>query len=928
MNMKVTTMRKLSVSLAVLLLTIALGLPGTQVRTALAQNVGSLFGYVYDQSGVPLRGVTVTISSPTQIGGTKSTTTSDEGAFRFQGLFPGVFKISASAPKLRSVVQEGVRVGQSQTEVSLVMEVDTGQEEQITIIQKAPEINTRSSTVGESFDIDFLNSLPLATRDFQGATALAAGVTDVTGSGNPEVRGGLYFNNKYSVDGFDSTDPVTSTFGQNFSFNAMANLEVSTAGLEAEDAGTAGGVINIVTRSGSNRFEADGGAIYQDYRMRLFEDKLDRGKTRLIVGDLNVGGPILRDKLWFFVSGQAVDNSLVITQNPNFPDHPPLQIYGFDGLAKLTWRVSTRHELSLKLTASPGAFNNTLQSLLVEPEAEARQFQRTEQAILTYQYTGELFLRGLLGFQQQRFNVGPQSCEWDPDNCTNIPGEFDVLTGILRQNYISQTIDDRLKLQFTGTAEYTLDRFLGGEHGLKLTWNYVAAKNNVRSTVPGDEVLNTIGGMPFSREEYCSNDPKLSNGECRKNYLYSSIVGESSVFSLSDRFRFSGYRYLTLTPAVSMLIGSSENDRGVEVTDAVAFAPRVSAIWDATHDGRTKLFGVFRGSADTGFLALTSFTSRSLYLKDCSWDPEAMAYVRDCRSQGGNDTTTVGLPCGPTGINPDGTPCRQKLSTPRVWEGVLGAERELVTGVVLKGTMIYRKFVRQWEDAETNANWNNGGTALDRTTPFKSGRNEFIFDLQTPDEANREYRGATVELRKREGVVRALVSYTLSRFEGSTEALTGTFLDNPGQTKFYYGPLAADNRHDVRAQAVWIAKSWLSVGSSFAFLSGAPYNRLFFDPVYRRFGAFRTQRGYDNRGTLSPDDDRPLRLPDFSQLDLQLRLSLEPLIKQRIDLWVDALNVLALRTTTGVVQTDGPFWGQTQSRQAPTQLRFGAQFRF
>ena len=55
--------------------------------------------------------------------------------------------------------------------------------------------------------------------------------------------------------------------------------------------------------------------------------------------------------------------------------------------------------------------------------------------------------------------------------------------------------------------------------------------------------------------------------------------------------------------------------------------------------------------------------------KDCSWDPEAMAYVRDCRSSGGNDSTTVGLPCGPTGIAPDGTPCREKLKTPRVWEG-------------------------------------------------------------------------------------------------------------------------------------------------------------------------------------------------------------------------------------------------------------------
>src|SRR5262245_18177098 len=106
MNMKVTTMRKLSISRAVLLLAAVLA-ASLGARPARAQNVGSLSGYVYDQSGVPLRGVTVTISSPTQIGGSRSTTTSDEGAFRFNGLFPGVFKVSASAPKLRSVVQEG-----------------------------------------------------------------------------------------------------------------------------------------------------------------------------------------------------------------------------------------------------------------------------------------------------------------------------------------------------------------------------------------------------------------------------------------------------------------------------------------------------------------------------------------------------------------------------------------------------------------------------------------------------------------------------------------------------------------------------------------------------------------------------------------------------------------------------------------------------
>jgi MYXO-CTERM domain-containing protein len=69
------------------------------------------------------------------------------------------------------------------------------------------------------------------------------------------------------------------------------------------------------------------------------------------------------------------------------------------------------------------AHGHLLQDPLVEPEAEARLFQRTEQAILTWQYTGELFVRTLLGYQQQRLDTGPQSSEWDP-NCANVAPEI------------------------------------------------------------------------------------------------------------------------------------------------------------------------------------------------------------------------------------------------------------------------------------------------------------------------------------------------------------------------------------------------------------------------------------------------------------------------------------------------------------------------
>jgi hypothetical protein len=154
------------------------------------------------------------------------------------------------------------------------------------------------------------------------------------------------------------------------------------------------------------------------------------------------------------------------------------------------------------------------------------------------------------------------------------------------------------------------------------------------------------------------------------------------------------------------------------------------------------------------------------------------------------------------------------------------------------------------------------------------------------------------------------------------------FLDNPGQNQYFYGPLADDSRHDVRAQASYQLTSWFSVGGSYAFFSGGPYNRFHFDPVYGSFSRFQAHRGNDSNGTLNPDDDQPLRLPDLSQLSLQVRANLEPLIKQRLEIWADALNLLALRTTTSVVQQDGPFFGQQTDRLQPMRVRLGLRYRF
>jgi hypothetical protein len=447
-------------------------------------------------------------------------------------------------------------------------------------------------------------------------------------------------------------------------------------------------------------------------------------------------------------------------------------------------------------------------------------------------------------------------------------------------------------------------------------------------TTPGDviygEVATPTGITPFWQSETCSTDPKLNNGVCNKNWLYTDLSARQGLYFLSDAFKPT--RYVTLTPGVAMHLTSSRNDKGQLATDAIAFTPHMAVNWDPTHDGKTAIKASFNNYVDHGFLSLAALSSRDLYTKRCDWDDQAKAYIRDCRSSGGDSGTTIGLPCGPSGLNPDGSSCKQKLRLPRVWEVTLGAEREIITGITLGFDYIYRKYVHQWEDRETNAVWNAGGTGLERSGMFKSGRNEYVFDLETPDEARKLYHAVTVGSRKREGRLKSELSYTWTYFMGTgNSSINGPFLDNPGQTQFYYGPL--DRRHDMRALVSYDMTNYLSFGVIYQFLSGAPYSHYYYDSQYGTFNALKTKRGYDTRNTLSLDDDVPLRLPDISALNLQVRLSMLPFIKQRLEFYFDLFNVLGLRTTTAVIQTDR-FFGRSIDRLDPTHVRLGVQYRF
>ncbi len=178
----------------------------------------SIEGYVYDQTGTPIKGIKVTVRSPALSGGAKVAYTNDEGFYRIVGLPPGTFEIIATAPKLKTVHQRNIRVAvDAPASVYLIMEVE-GEQEAVMVRENAPIVST--SAVREVYEQEFADSLPLDER---------FAVESFIGHGTAGVRvgGGSTQQNSMNVEGF-------KTHGQRLSGKSLSALESQTAGYGTE----------------------------------------------------------------------------------------------------------------------------------------------------------------------------------------------------------------------------------------------------------------------------------------------------------------------------------------------------------------------------------------------------------------------------------------------------------------------------------------------------------------------------------------------------------------------------------------------------------------------------------------------------------------------------------------------------------------------
>jgi hypothetical protein len=296
------------------------------------------------EQGAPLAGVPVILSSPAMMG-TKTSMSNVDGEVLFINLTPGIYEAKAELDGFKTVVATDIRVslGDERT-VTLTMET-TEIKETITVTGQVSAVNTTKSAVAEHVSQQAVESLPVA-RDFIGYLQLAAGVNMVPNSGgkdtpeDPAGKGGLNYldrgsqgigetayqgkrgsrDNLYFIDGVNITGMATQTALLAFNNEVIQEQELLTSGVPAEYGGGKGVVGNIVTKSGGNKLSGSVNFYYQSKGLYLpygggdyeaARDSLERDHTMLEGYEDNkydtaftLGGPILKDKIWFFTSGQ------------------------------------------------------------------------------------------------------------------------------------------------------------------------------------------------------------------------------------------------------------------------------------------------------------------------------------------------------------------------------------------------------------------------------------------------------------------------------------------------------------------------------------------------------------------------------------------------------------------------------------------------
>jgi len=283
--------KKLITGFALLAMLLSLTAAGFAQASAESSVRGNLAGTVTDPSNAVIQGAQVTISGPI---GDKTTTTDAEGRFLFQVLIPGNYsvKITKDGFKTSEIKSAQVVTGHTST-ITAKLELGTSSTV-VEVTAAAVGVDTTSTATSSNLTDNFYQAVPVG-RGVTGLFYAAPGVTSGggTGTANPSISGGTGLENNYIADGVSITDGgfggigvysrIYGSLSSGINLSFVKEVQVKSGGFEAQYGKSTGGIVQIVTKTGSNQFHGSLGGFFAPQGMeaqRVFSDDYGLGGTQ------------------------------------------------------------------------------------------------------------------------------------------------------------------------------------------------------------------------------------------------------------------------------------------------------------------------------------------------------------------------------------------------------------------------------------------------------------------------------------------------------------------------------------------------------------------------------------------------------------------------------------------------------------------------
>lgn len=970
------------------------------IGAALAAETGGLRITITGSDGQPIAGATVQVSSPDSLV-SRSAVTEADGSVRLTGLDPATnYTVEVGAAGYASYSADDVAVVSGKN-LSLGYALGTTNLETVIVTGASlAAVDTTSATVGTTLNLDIVESLPTG-RSYQSYLQLVPGVKPSAGD-NPSSKSGINYSdvggaigtstdNVYYLDGVNVTDPLDGVAGSNFNSEIIQEQQVLTGGIPAEYAGGAGLVSKVITKSGGDEFHGSINYYLQNDSLVADDKHGESAGFSTFDTAATLGGPVIKDKLWFFGSYQ-IKNREDDVIDPVTGD--ALRTVNTDqdlAFFKTTWQITDDDRLTASFFNDPyerdGSTDATVindRDTALEQGGDNYKLEYTRDwanvRLNAYGYRHEAEQSTVAANSETRNDVAYFG--GSPTNADLQQGGFGTNTetwrnrdefGLNLEYWLDTSWGSHtFKAGYTQSDnEYTEDaRYTGADSAL---YRSIALEDSgasfdefvgsgwtgTRSIVAGDttRILTNISESPDSAYFIglldTDGDGAVSSDELGA-YQFDSTAGNPTGQVNNYRIQQSGPAPYTVTTkgktfflqdtwtlnqwTVNAGVRAEQwghfDSFGQEVfTFDWELAPRLSIVYDLMGDGRSKVWGFVGRYYDPIRNDMTDFAGAGagpVYNEQIFLGDRWLTF----RSRGPGDAIFA-----PT------------TETPYTDELVLGYATTLGQNMNLSVIYTKRQTKDIFEDYDLGLYSNpNGDTAngqADENSAFYlpysyfgySSAPEFNYVIGTLKGGERKYQGLEVTLQKyKSDNWQGMVSYTYNDAEGNSNSdgnadFQGDWIALDPRAPNQWGPQPGNIEHQFKAFGTYFMDFGLELSGVFNWNSGVRYSRTY--SLYGRHLPEMTDTPYEVGGVtdtwILPGAVGGETGPAYSTFDVRAKYTHELPVGQ-LEFSIDVFNVFDQQSAISeqdLITGDGVYaFGEATDWVEPRRAYLGVRYSF